>query len=130
MIARLYGSNCEQRNEVRALGTSSKASDNLAELHREFTALTARSEQLAEWLRSQHPGNPMPDEVTRSVQLAADAIADQCLEVCFKMTTLQAGTVAELEMKAAAVLYLMPDEAEPHAELVRSMCKDISRLNF
>ena len=83
---------------------------------------------LAEWHRAQAASLPMPPELLQATQSAVDALSDEALRICDAMSSLEAATIADLKHKAYALEYLLPEEADTHVALCRSMCSDIRRL--
>lgn len=57
-----------------------------------------------------------------------DRLSEKAALLCDKMATLATTTVAGLKCKANALEYLLPEEAEAHIDLCRSLCADIRRI--
>lgn len=59
-----------------------------------------------------------------------DAATEKMWELCAKLCASRATSIDHLKLKAAALLYLMPEEANPIVCLAESLCNDINCGRF
>lgn len=113
----------------QTLATEATSLHALQELQAKLVSVTREMHDLAEWRMAQLDNHPMPHRhVFSAAESSMDRLSDETVQICNSMAALAARTIADLKCKASALDYLLPEEADPHITLCRSLCGDIRSL--
>ena len=120
----------QQRDDIAAIAASGRDHTGdrlLANMHQKLLIFRHEMSDLAEWHRSQSASQPIPSDLLQASQQAMDELSEEAARLCEHMVEIEASTLADLKHKASALEYLLPEDAEHHVILCRSMCTDIHR---
>jgi hypothetical protein len=95
---------------------------------RTFGGLIDRFFELRRAIERSSPQNL--DASTRHFQLTLETLSDEMYDVCCEISALRATCRGHLRLKAAALVYLLPDEDDLESALAKSLLVDLEKSRF
>lgn len=100
----------------------------LTKLQLRLLVVRHQMSDLAQWQRAQADGQSLPTELIDAVQDAMDKLSDEARQLCESISAAPADSLTDLKHKALALEFLLPEDADAHTMLCRSLCSDIGRM--